>query len=274
MAKNNLWNTYLNQYTKNGGTPQSALPGMTEFNESANKTVVGGGVQSVSELAGAAGTLLAGMDAVSRNSGNNNLTRAANELNALYEKTAAASDRLIAEAKEGKGVVEQFLVDLGVEGTKRGGDALANFVVPGAGIASLGARTFGSASQQARKDGASVGQQFIYGTGRAISRAAIEKWFDGLSGIYGKSLADDMAANFAKKVKGGEIEQKIAKAAIDDAGEVLESVATSFADELLKTVYNGKNARETLAETEWGRVGRNLLISTILDILSGDSGMR
>ena len=274
MAKNNLWNTYLNQYTKNGGTPQSALPGMTEFNESANKTVVGGGVQSVSELAGAAGTLLAGMDAVSRNSGNNNLTRAANKLNALYEKTAAASDRLIAEAKEGKGVVEQFLVDLGVEGTKRGGDALANFVVPGAGIASLGARTFGSASQQARKDGTSVGQQFIYGTGRAISRAAIEKWFDGLSGIYGKSLADDMAANFAKKVKGGEIEQKIAKAAIDDAGEVLESVATSFADELLKTVYNGKNARETLAETEWGRVGRNLLISTILDILSGDSGMR
>ena len=273
MAKNSLWDTFLNQYARNGGTPPSALPGMTEFNESANKTVIGGGLQSASELVGAAGTLLAGMDAVSRNSGNNNLTRAANELNALYEKTAAVSDGLIAEAKEGKGAVGQFLVDLGVEGTKRGGDALANFAVPGAGIASLGARTFGSASQQARKDGASVGQQFAYGAGRAISSAAIEKAFNGLNGIYGKSRTEKWAEDFAKWLGNNKTVQDIARAAFNDGGEVLESIATSLANQMLKSTYNGKNAAQNLLETELDRVGRDLLISTILDILSGDSGM-
>ena len=57
----------------------------------------------------------------------------------------------------------KFLIDLGVAGAQLAADAAANALVPGAGIAPQGVRSFGEASQEARAAGASVRQQVTYG---------------------------------------------------------------------------------------------------------------
>lgn len=54
------------------------------------------------------------------------------------------------EAKQGLGTVGQFLVDMGVTGTQMAGDALANLVLPGSGLAMMGMRSYGQAAGQER----------------------------------------------------------------------------------------------------------------------------
>lgn len=102
----------------------------------------------------------------------------------------------------------------------------------------------------------------------------IKKQFDGLNKFYGKAWADDAAEYFARKINSSSALQHIAKAGFNDLGEgVLESIATDLANQILKSAYNGKDSIQNGIETEWGRAARNVLIDTIIAVLSGDSGM-
>ena len=84
-------------------------------------------------------------------------------LDAEYERLSGKSASDIARAKLGTGDAGKFLIDLGVAGAQLAADAAANTLMPGSGIALKGVRSFGDASQEARKAGASVGQQVTYG---------------------------------------------------------------------------------------------------------------
>lgn len=130
-------------------------------------------------------------------------------------------------------------------------------------------------SLDARQEGASVGQQTLYGAESAISSAVIEKWFDGLSGLYGKGATKAWAEKFASLFKNDKDLQKYAEATFNDVGEgMVESVLTDVADQLLKTTYNGKSIAENYQETELDRVKRDMIINTIASILFGDKAFR
>ena len=59
------------------------------------------------------------------------------------------------EAKEGLGGFGQFAVDLGIAGAQFAGDIALNAALPGAGLAAMGTRAYGSASLDARRRGLS-----------------------------------------------------------------------------------------------------------------------
>lgn len=185
-------------------------------------------------------------------------------------KSSAEAD--ITHAKEGAGVLGQLLVDTGANWIQMKLDEIKSILLFGEpGVLTYAGRKYGEHTQDARQDGADVRHASLYGAAGAAADARIEKWFDGLNGIYGKDTTSKMMNSFITGLQNGLWEQSLAKAARNDAGEVLESFATDVADQLLKFSYNDKGIGQTIAETEWDRVGRNMLINAIIGILSGDT---
>lgn len=190
----------------------------------------------------------------------------------LADNVKSSAEERIVHAKQGLGAPGQILVDTGVNLTQTGLDAAkSRLLLGGPSVLTYAARRYGEHTQNARQDGADAAHAALYGATAAGVDAVIEKAFDGLNGIYGKEMTSNMAKTFKSELQSGLWDQPLAKAARNDAGEILESVATDLADQLLKFSYNDKSIGQNIAETEWGRVGRNMLINAIVAILLGDT---
>ena len=136
----------------------------------------------------------------------------------------------------------------------------------------LAARSYGENAQNARQNGADSKGAALYGAATAITDAKIEKWFDGLSGIYGDSIAKKLAKLLKVEINSGNLMSKLLRAAANDSGEgFIESALTDIANQMLKSVYNEKSVEKNLLETEWFTVRKNMLINTIVGILLGDA---
>ena len=118
------------------------------------------------------------------------LMKAASALDAEYERLSGKSASDIARAKLGASDLERFLIDAGVAGAQIAADTAANTLMPGSGIVLKGVRSFGDASQEARKAGASIGQQVAYGSAKAALDIGTRKIAKSVS-AYGKGLADE-----------------------------------------------------------------------------------
>ena len=118
--------------------------------------------------------------------------RSTAELYDTADRLQQQSAQNIGAAKQGLGKVGSTIVDVGVAGTQLLGDAAVNLVAPGAGLAALGTRAFGNASQEARQKGATLAQQIGYGAAVGGIEVLTEKMFNGLAGIYGKGTADEV----------------------------------------------------------------------------------
>lgn len=203
----------------------------------------------------------------------------------LADDIKANADASIETAKRGLNQLGQLVVDTGAKLTQMGTDAAKSWYLLNQFNVNSGAedfvkrlplagRIYGENTQTARHEGADAGNAAFYGATSAIADTKIKKQFDGLNKFYGKAWADDAAEYFARKINSSSALQHIAKAGFNDLGEgVLESIATDLANQILKSTYNGKDSIQNGTETEWGRVGRNVLIDTIIAVLSGDSGM-
>ena len=120
------------------------------------------------------------------------LMKAASALEAEYERLSRKSVSDIGRAKLGTSGVGKFLVDTGVAGAQIAADAVANTLIPGSSIVLKGVRSFGDASQEARKAGASAGQQVTYGGLTASKDILSEKVINGFANIYGKGTIDNL----------------------------------------------------------------------------------
>ena len=213
-------------------------------------------------------------------------TQAAYQLADEIKDSAAAS---IAKAKDGLGTIGKTAVDVGAALTEMGLDkAKSALLIGGLGsdygkdeylkklgeilkIVPLTARSYGNHSRTARLDGADLKGAVRYGAIAALSDTAIEKAFDGLNGLYGESAAKKLANQLKIEIKSDSFKSKLALAAANDAGEgAVESFLTDVADQLLKSVYNGEGAKKNISETEWYKIRRDILINTIVGIISGD----
>ena len=190
-------------------------------------------------------------------------TKAAYE---LADNLKSSAEARIDHAKEGLGTPGQVLVDVGVNGVQMGLDAATGALLFGEpSVLTYAGRKYGEHTQSARQDGADLEEASRYGLKGAMADAAIEKAFDGLNGIYGKAATTSLVEKF-KNITDNPQMQKIIVAAVNDAGEVFESFVTDLADQLLKASYNDKSIGQTISETEWGRVGRNMLINAIIGL--------
>lgn len=162
----------------------------------------------------------------------------------------------IATAKQGLGKVGQFVVDVGVGGTQLAGDIGAAMLLGGSTTLPMAARVFGSGAGEARRSGATYGQQVAYGAGSALVATLTEKIANVSAPFkkFGKGFLDDALAKVAAKPMG-----KLVVSALSEGGE--EMIENALQPLLQKITYNPDAAydAEWLAETLYsGAIGAAL----------------
>ena len=202
--------------------------------------------------------------------GTGTLSRAANRLDAVYDdlraRAAAHSERAVTDQRDAVGRVASELI---TQGTQMLGDAAANAIAPGAGLAVMGARSFGDASQQARQSGASVGEQIGYGISNAGVEVLTEKMFDGLAGIYGKGGADEVVEKVIDKLAKNDRGRAALKVLASMGGEALEEVVSGVVDPALESIYQHNDVRDNYSRETAADIAYSALIGGLLGGLGG-----
>ena len=149
------------------------------------------------------------------------------------------------------------------------GDALINTVLPGAGLAAMGVRAFGSAAQDARQRGADVATQM--GCGAAVAGVEIlsEKLFDGLAGIYGKGGADELVEKVIQGMTESEGGRKVLNFLASAFGEGFEEFFSGIIDPALETIIDGAPVLSHYDENTRADVIQSMIVGGILGGLGG-----
>lgn len=176
------------------------------------------------------------------------------------DKMAENSAASIEEAKMGLGKGGQLAVDVAGQAIQMGLDAATRMP-----SASMFSRSFGSGAQRARQEGATLGQQFAYGTLSAATETVTEKLFDGLAGVYGKGAADDVVRKVISKMTNSEPGQIALRMLASSGGEAIEEVIAGVLDPLYQKIYNGKSYGENFDASE-------LLYSALIGGILGGAG--
>lgn len=169
------------------------------------------------------------------------------------DKIAASSAKDIAEAKQGLGAVGQFLVDVGAAGTQLAGDILAGAILApvtggASALAPMAVRGFGSGAQQARQEGASLGQQLAYGTGSAALGVATEKISNVAAPfrkIFGSGVADDLAGKLVSRFGENTAVQTMNRLSQTAAGRLAASALGEGSEEFIEDVFQPVLQRAT-----------------------------
>lgn len=182
----------------------------------------------------------------------------------LYAKSA----KYEAEAKKGLGKVGQFAVDLGVAGTQFAGDVALNTILPGAGLAAMGARAAGQGAYSASLEGKDINEQLTSGLKSAAVEVLTEKLFGlGSKAAYGaglinnRKLVNSVVNRLAKTDSGRTALKLLVGASEEGLEEVLADVLHPVADRLLK-LDDGKG--------DWSDLGDDMVAEQMLhDYLIG-----
>lgn len=192
--------------------------------------------------------------------------RTANAVQA-YDRAAElgeSSQRNIEASKDGLGAVGRLAVDVGVGGVQLLGDAAANAITPGAGLAMMGARSFGSGAQKARQAGATYGQQLGFGAATAGLELLTEKMFDGVAGAYGGGAADEIVDKFISKAASTQAGRKALKVVAGALNEGAEEGASGALSPLLERIYNDKALGQYFDPETYAQIGYDMLVGGIL----------
>ena len=155
------------------------------------------------------------------------IARATQAVYDTADRLAAQSTQNIAEAKEGLGSVGQFAVDVGVAGTQLAGDALLAALTGGSALVPMAVRGFGSGTQQARQEGATLGQQVAYGAGSAALSVATEKIANvaaPLRRTFGSGVLDNAIAKATGRLGQSAAGQTVLSALSEGGEEVVEAL--------------------------------------------------
>lgn len=170
------------------------------------------------------------------------------------QKSAESAYESERHAKEGLGKFGQGVVDFGIAGAQFAGDALLNAVAPGAGLAAMAGRAYGSASLDAQQRGLSEGEQQISGLKSAAIEMLTEKLFGSASKVaYGKgiirneSLVNSLVNRLAKTDRGRTALKVLVGANEEGMEEVLSDILNPIADRILK-IDDGKGDWSDLAD--------------------------
>ena len=179
---------------------------------------------------------------------------------AAWEAREAAKDNLGGRAAAGA------LVDIASGGLQLGADMAVNALIPGAGLASMGVRAFGNGAREAMMDGASGGEQVIYGAAQAAVQIATEKMFD-VGKLFGGGAADDVAEKLIQKLAKTDTGRSIVRALTNAVGEGAEEAVSDLLTPAIRAIYDsGKSAASSYTTAE-GR--KELLAQSAYDAMIG-----
>lgn len=176
---------------------------------------------------------------------------AARESMQLADTLAASGAGDIQRAKQGAGKFGQTMVDVGAAGTQMAADMLAGKALGTKTSVPMMFRSFGGAAQEARQDGATIGEQMAYGaTSAAVSGLTeqlsnVSKLF---KGAFGKGVADDLVdtaidkavKRFAATEGGKTILRSGLQLGASAAGEGFEEMVEDIVNPMVKLIYQAK----------------------------------
>lgn len=155
------------------------------------------------------------------------ISRATQSAYNTADRLALQSTQNIEKAKEGLGSVGQFAVDVGVAGTQLAGDALLAALTGGSALVPMAVRGFGSGAQQARQEGATLGQQLAYGAGSAALSVATEKIANvaaPLRRAFGSGVLDNAISKVTGRLGQSAVGQTVLSALSEGGEEVVEAL--------------------------------------------------
>lgn len=154
------------------------------------------------------------------------IARATERVYETADQLAESSARDIQEAKEGLGTVGRAAVDIGSAGVQLGGDILLG-ALTGTALAPMAVRSFGSGAQEARQEGATLGQQVAYGAGSAALGVATEKIANvaaPLRRAFGSGVLDNAITKVTGRLGQSVAGQTVLSALSEGSEEVVEAL--------------------------------------------------
>ena len=187
---------------------------------------------------------------------------------AKADKAAAAAAEASEKAKDNLGGSKAAgaFVDIASGGLQLGADMAVNALIPGAGLANMGLRSYGSGSREARLDGASEGEQVAYGAAAAAVDVLTEKIFD-VGKLFGGGAADDVAEKLIGKLAKTDAGRSVVRALTNAVGEGAEEAVADILNPAIRAIYDsGKSAASSYTTAE-GR--KELLAQSAYDAMIG-----
>ena len=187
---------------------------------------------------------------------------------AKADKAAAAAAEASEKAKENLGGSKAAgaFVDIASGGLQLGADMALNALLPGAGLANMGLRSYGSGSREARLDGASEGEQVAYGAAAAAVDVLTEKIFD-VGKLFGGGAADDVAEKLIGKLAKTDAGRSVVRALTNAVGEGAEEAVADILNPAIRAIYDKGAAAKSSYTTAEG--AKEMLAQSAYDAMIG-----
>ncbi len=159
---------------------------------------------------------------------------------AKVDKATEAADEAYYSAVDNLGGSDAAatFVDIASSGLQLGADMALNALLPGAGLANMGLRSYGSGSREARKWGnASEGEQVAYGAAAAAVDVLTEKIFD-VGKLFGGGAADDVAEKLIGKLAKTDAGRSVLRALTNAVGEGAEEALADLLNPAIRAIYD------------------------------------
>jgi hypothetical protein len=202
------------------------------------------------------------------------------DIYAIADAAAGASGEAAQRAKDnlGGGKAADFFVDVSTGGIQLGADMALNALLPGAGLVNMGLRSYGSATREARMDGASAGEQVVYGATVAAVDVLTEKMFD-VGKLFGGGAADDVAEKLVGKLAKTDAGRSVVRAITNAVAESAEEVAADILRPAIRAIYDkGAAAKASYTTAEGAKemlaqAGYDALIGAALSTFGTTAGI-
>ena len=187
---------------------------------------------------------------------------------AKADKAAEAAAEASEKAKDNLGGSKAAgaFVDIASGGLQLGADMALNALLPGAGLANMGLRSYGSGSREARLDGASEGEQVAYGAAAAAVDVLTEKIFD-VGKLFGGGAADDVAEKLIGKLAKTEAGRSVVRALTNAVGEGAEEAVADILNPAIRAIYDKGAAAKSSYTTAEG--AKEMLAQSAYDAMIG-----
>lgn len=187
---------------------------------------------------------------------------------AKADKAAEAAAEASEKAKDNLGGSKAAgaFVDIASGGLQLGADMALNALLPGAGLANMGLRSYGSGSRDARLDGASEGEQVAYGAAAAAVDVLTEKIFD-VGKLFGGGAADDVAEKLVGKLAKTDAGRSVVRALTNAVGEGAEEAVADILNPAIRAIYDKGAAAKSSYTTAEG--AKEMLAQSAYDAMIG-----
>ena len=188
----------------------------------------------------------------------------------------AAADRLgesaaadLESAKAGLSQFGQAGVDIATNLIQMGYDAGLGLVT-GSSLVPMFARSSGASSREARLDGATLSQQFLYGTAKGGIEVFTEKIFGlGSRMFYGAGITDDAVEYAIRKLAGTGTGATFMRLLLGAGEEGLEEAISDVLSPLAEKLYKNESLGELYGKLDWSEVLYDTLIGAAIGALGG-----